>query len=70
MHLQDAQGGVSSVSSSRLESEFQKNRRGAVHFTVNSTNYEIGFKGASQERAKRQKQKEKNLQKLCSPLNA
>ncbi|KAK3544631.1 hypothetical protein QTP86_019126 [Hemibagrus guttatus] len=45
----DAQGNVSPVSSSKLESEFQNNRRGTVHFTINSTNYEIGFKEMCQK---------------------
>ncbi|KAK2832450.1 hypothetical protein Q7C36_015912 [Tachysurus vachellii] len=45
----DAQGNVSPVDSSRLESEFQKNRCGTVHFTIKSTNYDIRFKDMSQK---------------------
>ncbi|KAF5907973.1 poly [ADP-ribose] polymerase 12-like, partial [Clarias magur] len=45
----DAQGNVSPVDSSKLESEFQKNSHGTVPFTINGTNYEIRFKGMRQE---------------------
>ncbi|XP_026778534.1 protein mono-ADP-ribosyltransferase PARP12 isoform X2 [Pangasianodon hypophthalmus] len=45
----DAKGNVSPVSSTKLESEFQKDPRGTVHFTINSTNYEIRFKNMHQK---------------------
>ncbi|XP_026065738.1 poly [ADP-ribose] polymerase 12 [Carassius auratus] len=37
-------GKASPIQSSELEKEYQKNRRGSVNFTVDSTQYEIGFK--------------------------
>ncbi|XP_053506794.1 protein mono-ADP-ribosyltransferase PARP12 isoform X1 [Ictalurus furcatus] len=45
----DAQGSVSPVNSSRLESEFKKNSCGTVQFTINSTDYEIRFKDMCQK---------------------
>ncbi|XP_076860832.1 zinc finger CCCH-type antiviral protein 1 [Brachyhypopomus gauderio] len=40
----DSKGKASSVSSSKLEQEYRKNRNGRVQFRVDSTTYEIGFK--------------------------
>ncbi|XP_026876484.2 protein mono-ADP-ribosyltransferase PARP12 [Electrophorus electricus] len=45
---QDSKSKASSVSSYKLEREYQKNRKGTVKFNVNSTIYEIRFKDMCQ----------------------
>ncbi|XP_062852603.1 protein mono-ADP-ribosyltransferase PARP12 [Trichomycterus rosablanca] len=45
----DVNGKVSSLSSSSLETDFQRDRRGSVQLTVDSTTYEIKFREMCQE---------------------
>ncbi|XP_072530282.1 uncharacterized protein [Salminus brasiliensis] len=45
----DSKGNASSIKSSSLEKEFQKNQRGTFQFTIDSTTYEIQFKDMCQK---------------------
>ncbi|XP_051544634.1 protein mono-ADP-ribosyltransferase PARP12-like [Myxocyprinus asiaticus] len=44
-----SKGKASPLQSSKLEQEYQKNRKGSVQFSVDSTNYEVNFRGMSQK---------------------
>ncbi|XP_060759500.1 protein mono-ADP-ribosyltransferase PARP12 [Neoarius graeffei] len=67
----DAQGNTSSVNSSKLESEFQKNQHGTVHFSIDNTNYEISFKGMRQKNLSTgHKRKIRRRPKYISPQDA
>ncbi|XP_035283555.1 protein mono-ADP-ribosyltransferase PARP12 isoform X1 [Anguilla anguilla] len=45
----DSKGKVASVTSSKIEKEFQKSPKGSLRFTIDATNYRINFRDMSQE---------------------
>ncbi|XP_051974815.1 uncharacterized protein LOC127637671 [Xyrauchen texanus] len=44
-----SKGKASTLQSSKLEQEYQKNRKGSVQFSIDSTKYEVNFRGMSQK---------------------